>query len=51
MMELEQTWSFEDALSAHAVLDLLEGAEEEAHARAQNQAPRSKRTPSDKRGR
>lgn len=30
MEELERTWSFEDALNAHAVLDVLEAAEEAA---------------------
>jgi hypothetical protein len=38
MEELERTWSFEDALNAHAVLDVLEAAEAEAHARAEEAA-------------
>jgi hypothetical protein len=37
-MQLEREWSYEDALDAHELLDALEAAQTEAHARARDEA-------------
>lgn len=43
MRELKSAWTFKELMDAHAMLDALEDADEEARAKAEAQRPGAQR--------